>query len=56
MNMKVTIQDDGTVLISKEYFDELVDDSLFLTCLRNGGVDNWAYWDEAVEEYHSLQE
>lgn len=37
-----------TVTISKEEYDELVEDSRFLATLRNAGVDNWEWYDEAV--------
>lgn len=37
--------------ISKEEYDELSDDSLFLSCLRGAGVDNWDGYSFAQEEY-----
>lgn len=40
-----------TVTISREEYLSLVNDSLFLNALRNAGVDNWDYYDIAVEEY-----
>ncbi len=33
--------DDGTVTISKEEYDQLIEDSRFLENLRDAGVDNW---------------
>lgn len=44
-----------TVTISKKEYEELLDDSLFLNCLRNNGVDNWDWYDEAVEEYQQIK-
>ena len=44
----------GKVVISKEYFDELYDDSDLLNCLRNCGVDNWDGYDEAQEMFREL--
>lgn len=44
-----------TVTISKEEYEELLDDSLFLNCLRNNGVDNWDWYSEAVEQYQQLK-
>jgi hypothetical protein len=41
-----------TVNISKKEYESLLDDSLFLNCLRRAGVDNWQGWDDACEEYH----
>lgn len=39
------------VTISKEQFDQLQEDSNFLECLQNAGVDNWEGYDYAVELY-----
>ena len=38
-----------TVTISKEEYDSLVEDSLFLECLQGAGVDNWEGYDAAIE-------
>lgn len=42
------------ITIDKTYFDQLKDDSLFLNCLRNAGVNNWEGWDSACEEYEQV--
>lgn len=47
--------DDGTVTIDESYYDELTDDSLLLSCLRNNGVDNWDWWGKAINEYNELK-
>lgn len=39
----------------KEYL-ELCDDSIFLNCLRNAGVDNWDGYDYAIDEYNLVNE
>ena len=39
------------VTISEKEYQELLDDSLLLNCLRQAGVDNWDGWDGAVEMY-----
>ena len=44
-----------TVTISKEDYEELLDDSLFLNCLRNNGVDNWDWYDEAISYYQKIK-
>lgn len=44
-----------TVTISKEEYEELQDNSLFLNCLKNTGVDNWDWYDEAVQEYQQIK-
>ena len=40
------------ILLSK--YEQLVDDSLFLNCLRHAGVDNWDGYDYAQDEYSTL--
>lgn len=46
---------DVKIEVSKRYFAQLVDDSLFLNCLRNQGVNNWDGWDKACEEYEEVK-
>jgi hypothetical protein len=41
----------GTVTISKEEYEKLLDDSAKLNSLINGGVDNWEWYWEALAEY-----
>lgn len=43
-----------TITITKAEYDELLSDSRFLTCLQNGGVDNWDWYGEAQQEYAAL--
>ena len=45
-----------TITIPKKEYDQLLDDSLFLNCLRNNGVDNWDWYGEACEEYQNSKE
>lgn len=52
--MAAVFNEDGTVTITSEEFDELTNDSLFLNCLRSQGVDNWDGYDFAVEEYNQV--
>lgn len=37
------------VTITKAEYDSLIDDSLWLSCLENAGVDNWPGIDFARE-------
>ena len=46
----------GTVTINEDYFDELLNDALFLSILESHGVDNWDGYSEAQAEYHSDDE
>lgn len=43
---------EDTITISKREYLELLDDSKFLNCLRNAGVDNWDGYDFAIDEYN----
>ncbi len=52
-NYEVKFNGDGTVTVTREYYDDLVDDSMFLNCLRNAGVDNWEGYEYACEEFNS---
>lgn len=38
-----------TVTISKEEYESLKEDALWLQCLENAGVDNWEGYDYARE-------
>jgi hypothetical protein len=40
-----------TVTISKAEYDELLDDSYRLAALYGAGVDNWDFYDDAMESY-----
>jgi len=37
-----------TVTITKKEYLSLLEDSKFLSCLENAGVDNWSGYDYAV--------
>lgn len=39
------------VTISKQEYDKLVEDSNFLECLQQAGVDNWDGYNFAREEF-----
>lgn len=45
-----------TVTISKSEYDQLLDDSNLLSCLRACGVDNWQGWDDAIDMYDEEEE
>jgi len=46
----------GTVTINEDYFDELLNDALFLSILESHGVDSWEGYSEAQAEYSSDDE
>lgn len=43
------------VTITREEYDELVDNNLFYECLVGAGVDNWDGYDYAIEQYRELK-
>lgn len=45
------VESEGFKIVDSDEYEELLDDSLFLNCLQNNGVDNWDWYSEAVEEY-----
>lgn len=45
------VESEGFKVVDSEEYEELSDDSLFLNCLQNNGVDNWDWYSEAVTEY-----
>ena len=46
----------GTVTINEDYFQELLNDSLFLSILEAHGVDNWDGYGYALEEFYQDEE
>ena len=40
-----------TVTISKQEYKELLVDSLILSGLENGGVDNWEWYSESINDF-----
>lgn len=51
----MVIISDGRVEMTEDEYDELLDASLFLSCLQAAGVDNWYWYDEAVEEFNKIK-
>ena len=49
------VESAGFKVVDAEEYEEMYDDGLFLNCLRNNGVDNWEWYDEAVEEYQNIK-
>ena len=46
----------GTVTINEDYFQELLNDSLFLNILEVHGVYNWDGYGYAQEEFYQDEE
>ena len=45
-----------TVTISKTEYERLIESYEILQCLYAGGVDNWQWYDESLEEYWKSKE
>ena len=45
-----------TVTISKKEYYDLQEDSLWLSCLSDAGVDNWSGYDFAMKEFQELKD
>lgn len=56
MSDSTTVVEDGKVTISQEEYDELLNASALLECLKGCGVDNWDGWDDAHEMLDSWKE
>jgi hypothetical protein len=42
---------EGTITITEKEYNNLLEDSRLLQCLRNAGVDNWDWYSEALKEF-----
>ena len=52
-------QSNASVIDKQEilnYLKELEDDNLMYYALEMNGVDNWTWWDEAIEDYNKMKE
>ena len=49
--MTAIFNTDGTVTLTKAEYASLIDDSMKLNALINGGVDNWEWYGESLTEY-----
>lgn len=47
---------DGIVTMTADEYEELLDDSVFLNCLRNEGVDNWSGYEFAQERFQEYKD
>ena len=50
--MNIKKLENGNYEITREYLEELLESDFRLNALSNGGVDNWEYYEEAMEEYN----
>lgn len=50
------MQKEEMITITKEEYDRLQDRDFKLSCLEGGGVDNWEWYDESLEDYYKAHE
>ena len=47
---------DDTVNVPRNEYEDLLERSAFLAALEDSGVDNWEWYDEAVNTYNERNE
>ncbi len=50
---KVIAIKDGTVVLTKEYYQDLIEQSILLDCLECWGVDCWSGYSDAYADYQA---
>lgn len=49
--MEIKKLENGNYEITREYLEELLESDFKLNALSNAGVDNWEYYEEAMEDF-----
>ena len=49
----LTVEEIGKIEL---WLNAVIDNSIFLEALESSGVDNWEWYDEAVDEYRRLRD
>lgn len=49
--MEIKKLKNGNFEITREYLEELLESDFKLNALINGGVDDWEFYDEAMEDF-----
>lgn len=49
--MEIKKLKNGNYEITREYLEELLESDFKLNALINGGVDDWEFYDEAMEDF-----
>lgn len=50
--MEIKKLKNGNYEIKREYLEELLESDFKLNALINGGVDDWEFYDEAMEDFN----
>ena len=45
-----------TIQITEKEYEILIDSQMKLQALENGGVDNWEWYSDSLEEYNNAKE
>nr|DAU12786.1 MAG TPA: hypothetical protein [Caudoviricetes sp.] len=49
--MEIKKLSNGNFEITREYLEELLESNFKLNALINGGVDDWEFYDDAMEDF-----
>lgn len=49
--MEIKKLENGNFEITREYLEELLESNFKLNALINGGVDDWEFYDDAMEDF-----
>jgi hypothetical protein len=50
--MEIKKLENGNYEITREYLEDLLESDFKLNALINGGVDDWEFYDEAMEDFN----
>ena len=50
--MEIKKLENGNYEITREYLEELLESDFKLNALINSGVNNWEFYDEAMEDFN----
>lgn len=50
--MEIKKLENGNYEITREYLEELLESDFRLNALINGGVNDWEFYDEAMEDFN----
>jgi len=53
--LDIKTEGDKSIEISKERYEELLEEEKLLNALRNAGVDNWDGWDFAIDSLERIE-
>lgn len=48
------VENPTLIVLTREYYDLVLNDKYFLMCLEMNGVDNWDGYEQAVENFKEM--